>query len=619
MPNTIVKLYVDDSSYNQKIKNAASAFMGFVGQVSGAKGSFGALTKAIQESTVAQEALNAVMAKNPMGAVMTLATAAATKLLSKLTEVSEEQQRIAEAAEERAERERHENETVINSVAKVVEEYEMMRQKWATLSDEHSKAQWLNENKKKFQQLGMAVNDVKTAEDVFVNNTQAVCNALIARAKAEAYGELYKEQLKKKVANIINPSVDNGRRYKKLTNATRPVSDASMAGVTDADINWVNQTYTDESGKEISRRAFGSYKQSGLDKINHYRHQNALAIRSQDDQMLNLLAMDWATSQQDYERQMRALGIWTNPNGGGGGRGGRGGRNTQAKETYVPQAGTPDYVKAQISALQGMVGQTENESERNYMLLWIESLKAEYKEMTSLPKLSTVLDTSGVEEQHGPLYQMTEQLKELRKILEDPVDAAEYQYALQLIADKEKEIKEWKGESDTTEVAKKTSSSWKDAASSIQAVGSALQSIEDPGAKIAGLIGQAIANIALGFAQATAASSGAGIFGWIAAIAGGLATMVSTIEAIHSATGYAEGGIVKGNTYSGDKIPAMLNAGEVVLSKAAAGNLASQFSDVGLNNLSLQAVVTGTQLRFVLNNESQSRGRGQYVTTNFSR
>jgi hypothetical protein len=81
MPNTIVKLYVDDSSYNQKIKNAANAFMGFVGQVSGAKGSFGALTKAIQESTVAQEALNAVMAKNPMGAVMTLATAAATKLL----------------------------------------------------------------------------------------------------------------------------------------------------------------------------------------------------------------------------------------------------------------------------------------------------------------------------------------------------------------------------------------------------------------------------------------------------------------------------------------------------------------------------------------------------------
>lgn len=207
-----------------------------------------------------------------------------------------------------------------------------------------------------------------------------------------------------------------------------------------------------------------------------------------------------------------------------------------------------------------------------------------------------------------------QRLIELQQTLGSTSEQAWQTIGKQIDATKEK-MANFRGE----KVAEKTGESWQDAARGVAAVGSALQSLEDPGAKIAGLIGQAIANIALGFAQATAASSGAGIFGWIAAIAGGLATMVSTIEAIHSATGYAEGGVVKGNTYSGDKIPAMLNAGEVVLSKAAAGNLASQFSDVGLNNLSLQAVVTGTQLRFVLNNESQSRGRGQYVTTNFSR
>jgi hypothetical protein len=219
-----------------------------------------------------------------------------------------------------------------------------------------------------------------------------------------------------------------------------------------------------------------------------------------------------------------------------------------------------------------------------------------------------------------PLNPLQEMEKELQNLIElqqqfGGVSSEVWQMFQHTIDETNDKIAKFKGE----KVADKTGDSWEDAARAIQSVGGALQSIEDPGAKIAGLIGQAIANIALGFAQATAASSGAGIFGWIAAIAGGLATMVSTIEAIHSATGYAEGGVVKGNTYSGDKIPAMLNAGEVVLSKAAAGNLASQFSDVGLNNLSLQAVVTGTQLRFVLNNESQSRGRGQYVTTNFNR
>jgi hypothetical protein len=168
-------------------------------------------------------------------------------------------------------------------------------------------------------------------------------------------------------------------------------------------------------------------------------------------------------------------------------------------------------------------------------------------------------------------------------------------------------------------VAEKTNNAWRDAASGMSTVASALESIEDPGAKIAGIIGQAIANIALGFSQATAASSGSGIFGWIAAIAGGIATMYSTIEAIHSATGFSEGGVVKGNTFSGDKVPAMLNAGEVVLSRAQASNLASSMQNSGLQGLHLTASVSGTQLRFVLNNESQSRGRGQYVTTNFSR
>ena len=178
-------------------------------------------------------------------------------------------------------------------------------------------------------------------------------------------------------------------------------------------------------------------------------------------------------------------------------------------------------------------------------------------------------------------------------------------------------IRKFKGESDTTKVADESAKSWQSAASAVQSVGSALQNIEDPGAKVAGLIGQAIANIALGFAQATAAASAGGPVAWIAAIVGGMATMISTIEAIHSATGFSEGGMVQGSTFSGDKIPAMLNAGEVVLNRAQAGNLASQLQGGGLQNLHLEASVSGTQLRFVLNNESQVRGRGQYVTTNF--
>jgi hypothetical protein len=59
----------------------------------------------------------------------------------------------------------------------------------------------------------------------------------------------------------------------------------------------------------------------------------------------------------------------------------------------------------------------------------------------------------------------------------------------------------------------------------------------------------------------------------------------------------------------------MLNAGEVVLSKAQAGVIASDLEGGGMKDLKLDAVVTGEQIRLVLNNNSRRRGKGEYVTS----
>jgi len=99
------------------------------------------------------------------------------------------------------------------------------------------------------------------------------------------------------------------------------------------------------------------------------------------------------------------------------------------------------------------------------------------------------------------------------------------------------------------------------------------------------------------------------IIGWALAN-GGIAGGLGGRRLIHAA-----GGTVVGNTYSGDQIPAMLNAGEVVLSKAQAGVIASDLQGGGMQNMNLQAVVTGEQLRFILNTNSRRRGKGEYVTS----
>lgn len=90
--------------------------------------------------------------------------------------------------------------------------------------------------------------------------------------------------------------------------------------------------------------------------------------------------------------------------------------------------------------------------------------------------------------------------------------------------------------------------------------------------------------------------------------------MTTTISTIHSLTGYAEGGMVNGSTYSGDQIPIMANAGEVVLTKAQQGNLASQLQGGGLQNLKLDGVVTGENIHIVHNRYLKRSGQGELVT-----
>ena len=166
---------------------------------------------------------------------------------------------------------------------------------------------------------------------------------------------------------------------------------------------------------------------------------------------------------------------------------------------------------------------------------------------------------------------------------------------------------------------------WEDAAGAIQAVGSAMSQIEDPAAKVVGTVAQAVATIALGYANATkmAAETG-GPWAWIAFAATGLATMLTTISAIHSATGYAQGGMIKGNSYSGDNIGGMvdggaggfvgLNAGEVVLNRAQTGNLASQLQGNGFGNARLVGRLKGRDILISIDRELSATGKGQLAT-----
>ena len=152
----------------------------------------------------------------------------------------------------------------------------------------------------------------------------------------------------------------------------------------------------------------------------------------------------------------------------------------------------------------------------------------------------------------------------------------------------------------------------------VGSIGDAFNAIEDPAAKVAGTVAQAIATVALGYAQATMmAAETSGPWAWIAFAATGLATMLSTIASIHSATGYANGGIVGGNSFSGDNIyagpDAMVNSGELILNKAQQ-NVIAQDLQGGSKMIQVRGVLHGKDIFIAAENWSKSVGKGELVT-----
>ena len=120
-----------------------------------------------------------------------------------------------------------------------------------------------------------------------------------------------------------------------------------------------------------------------------------------------------------------------------------------------------------------------------------------------------------------------------------------------------------------------------------------------------------------GFAEAF------GIMNTIVAIISAIQAMqeVGTFLGIFANGGVVHGanGIVPGRSFSGDNIPAMLNSGETVLTRAQSSNLVSMLDNNGLGNLQLETIVSGEDLKFVLNNTGRRTGTGEIMTSTMRR
>ena len=331
-----------------------------------------------------------------------------------------------------------------------------------------------------------------------------------------------------------------------------------------------------------------------------YGSLDATKIQSEVDAAKKMLS-DYQAAAKQILQPIEQKIVPTVVDGSSGGKGGRSGGGSGSKGFDISSIAL-DQNKAMLAAVKG-TGSIED----GYSVAW-------------------KLITEGAKESTSAVDELTKAFEALNKA---------------------------KGDANTGEIAKDgkvVKGSFKDAAGAVGSLGSALSGLDDPGAKIAGTIAQAIANIALAFSSADLKEGESGnIWYWIAATAAGMATMISTIATIHSATGYQNGGVVKGyqrggvvkgyaggkpvmgyagggsigsaisggmitgSTYSNDQIPIMANAGEVVLTNAMTTTLASKLNDQG-NTGYMPSHISGEQIYIALNRFMRRSGRGEIVT-----
>ena len=275
--------------------------------------------------------------------------------------------------------------------------------------------------------------------------------------------------------------------------------------------------------------------------------------------------------------------------------GGKGGI-VKPKEMFPP--GSMGEIKARIAELNKDLEKAADQTTRDKIRIQIEDLKRELEMMSTpmtglgqvIPLEVELLDTSK--------EKLAADMEELRKRLGlEPI-----KLGVQVGTD-------GKG---TVDAAKQTEKAWGAAANAISAIGGALQQIEDPSAKVAGIIMQAVANIALGFATATTQAAAGGPFAWIAATVAGIANMISAVTAIKQVTssgkGFANGGIVPGNSFSGDNLHTSdygINSGELILNRSQQNVIASQLQG-GAANIHMQGVVRGHDILLAASNYARA-------------
>ena len=222
-------------------------------------------------ATVAQKALNAVAKANPyvlLASAVITAGAALIAFAKKSNEAKEAELNHKEALEKASEAAQNWRDKVSKAIEAPLSKYKLLAAEYKALKNTHEKTKWINDNKDAFEELGLSIDSLKSAEDAFVNNTGNVVQALIKRATAAAKQQQLTELATKYMDAKLRGEQEYVSKQKNAGDEVRSSSHSTISG----------DEYVDRTGKWVyteqgAQKANAAIKKAAMTEANYLMEQ----------------------------------------------------------------------------------------------------------------------------------------------------------------------------------------------------------------------------------------------------------------------------------------------------------------------------------------------------------
>lgn len=616
----------------------------------------GANTAATIANTTAQKAWNMTKAIGKAlfgdwtGLVLVGAAALGTYALATSNASDEEEEHNEKLKQTQATMDSYTS-TMTSTFAQLMSSYSKLRAEWSNLSSEQQKNQWIKDNQSKLEELNISVNNVADAENVFKNNTPSVVKAFEARAKAAAQLTLLTENYKKQMELI--DKINTTQASMAAEAASRPKVKAGQE-IKDGTYKNERYGYVNGAGKWVYSEAGAKLNNTGVSTTNPVMNKLNEELKGLQDEA-NKIANNMAETLKDvptFTKKHNTTKTGTTKTG------------KKAIEEVAPMGSyqaledelnklikklklTPETDTTKIEELKGKIAELTEKKDAFAIKLGIKEPKKEEAKKWAEGSIASIKDE---------ISKLDDRL--LNENLELPVrikliaerDALQKQVDKLTNAGKPEEKKEtpfqtFKGNAEDIiggfegidgvvnsfeslskaiadganawdvfmGVVQTASSILNGVASTIQAVTTITELLGTTTAATTAITTAAATQEVANSGMVVGAKSGEAIAGATAsgakmpfplnliAIAAGVAAVVGALAMISG--GFADGGIIGGNSFHGDKMLARVNAGEMILNQKQQANLFNMLnSGASSSGGTVEFKISGSQLKGVLNN-----------------